>query len=130
MSFSKQLTAFVNGTNEKIDKTVKGATVTIATNIINETPVDTGAAKGNWQASVGQPKIGILDQQDPAGEKAIADAIKAIPDEAGSVVYLSNNLPYINRLEYGHSDQAPQGMVRVNTGKWSEIVAAEAAKNK
>ena len=130
MSFTKQLNALVSGTKEKIDKTVKGATVVLATNVITETPVDTGAARGNWQASVGQPATGAIDRADPSGQAAIASAAAVIPDEAGSVVYLSNNLPYIQRLEYGHSGQAPDGMVRVNTVNWPQIVETEAAKHK
>ena len=30
------------------------------------------------------------------------------------VFYLTNNLPYANKMEYGGSAQAPQGMVRIN----------------
>ena len=130
MSFAKQLNAFVSGTQEKIDKTVKGATVTLATNVITATPVDTGAARGNWQASVGRPKSDVLDRSDKSGMKAVAAITSTVPDEAGSVVYISNNLPYIRKLEYGHSAQAPQGMVRTNTGKWTQIVEQEAAKHK
>lgn len=130
MSFSKQLTAFVSGTKEKIDKTVKGATVVLATNVITETPVDEGTARGNWQTSVGQPKTDILDRLDPSGQQAMADAAAAIPDEAGQVVYLANNAKHIRKLEYGHSQQAPGGMVRVNAAKWPQIVESEAAKHK
>lgn len=128
MSFSKQLQAFVAGTQDKINKTVKGATVTLATNVISETPVDTGAAKGNWQASVGQPKTGILERS--GADTAVSEAIANIPDKAGDVVYLTNNLSYIKKLEYGHSKQAPQGMVRVNAAQWPRIVEQEAAKHK
>lgn len=128
MSFSKQLTAFVQGTKDKIDKTVKGSTVVLATNVITETPKDEGTAQGNWQASVDQPKTNILDRTDASA--AIAEVVANVPDEAGSVVYLSNNLPYILPLEYGHSQQAPAGMVRVNTANWPQIVEAEAAKHK
>lgn len=129
MSFSKQLQAFVSGTQDKIDKTVKGATVVLATNVITETPVDTGAARGNWQTSVGQPKTGIVERT--GADAAIAEVEATVPDQAGSVVYLSNNLPYINKLELGgHSQQAPNGMVRVNAAQWPKIVEHEAAKHK
>src|SRR5690625_2752597 len=99
MSFSAQLKAFVSGTNDKVNKTVKGATVTLAANIISATPVDTGAAKGNWQASVNTPKTGTVSRQDISGLQAIAEVLDTVPDTAGSVVYLVNNLPYINKLE-------------------------------
>lgn len=128
MSFSKQLTAFVNGSKDKIDRVVKDSTQVLFRNVITETPVDEGAARGNWQTSVGQPKTGTIDRI--GADAAIAEVNAAVPDEAGQVVYLSNDLPYIRKLEYGHSDQAPQGMVRLNAAKWPQIVQEQAAKNK
>lgn len=131
MSFSAQLNAFVQGSKDKIDKTVKGATVTLLTRVITETPVDEGGAKGNWQTSVGAPKSGVIDRLAPGGRAAIDEMNAAVPDEAGSVVFMSNNLPYIRKLEYeGHSKQSPAGMVRVNAVNWKDIVEAEAAKHK
>lgn len=32
----------------------------------------------------------------------------------GNIYWLSNNLPYIERLEYGYSKQTPAGMVRLS----------------
>src|SRR5690606_26492885 len=128
MSFSQQLTAFVSGSKDKIDRVVKDSTQVLFRNVITETPVDEGTARGNWQTSVGQPKTGTIDRV--GADAAIAEVNAAVPDEAGQVVYLSNDLPYIRKLEYGHSDQAPQGMVRLNAAKWPQIVQEQAAKNK
>lgn len=130
MSFAAQLTAFAKGTQDRIDKTVKGATTVLFTNVITATPVDQGTAKGNWQAGVGSPVTGVLDVQDPSGQATIAKAAEAIPEKAGNVVYLSNNLPYIKKLEYGHSQQAPAGMVRTSAVNWPQIVEHEAAKHR
>jgi len=41
--------------------------------------------------------------------------------KAGGVTYLSNNVPYIMPLEYGHSTQAPAGMARVAVDRWNKI---------
>jgi len=46
--------------------------------------------------------------------------------KAGQVIYLVNNLPYAIPLEYGHSSQAPGGMVRLTVQKWRPIVDAVA----
>lgn len=44
----------------------------------------------------------------------------AMPDELmGNKTYFYNNLPYIERLEFGHSTQAPKGMVRISLLGWS-----------
>jgi hypothetical protein len=39
----------------------------------------------------------------------------------GDLYYLTNNLPYIERLEYGWSKQAPGGMVRKNMQNFNRL---------
>lgn len=41
---------------------------------------------------------------------------------AGHTYYFVNNLPYARALEYGHSTQAPQGMVGLTILEFPEIV--------
>ena len=49
--------------------------------------------------------------------------VATVPELAGNVVYLTNNLPYAQRLEYeGWSKQAPAGMVRVNMARIADIM--------
>jgi hypothetical protein len=48
--------------------------------------------------------------------------------EAGSIFYLTNNLPYGERLEYGYSKQAPSGMVRITLAEYEKILRLEASK--
>ena len=42
--------------------------------------------------------------------------------KAGGIYYITNNVPYIMRLEYGSSKQAPAGMARITVAKWQRIV--------
>jgi len=101
-----QIVARVNG---HVDNKIRAATSEVFSNIIQMTPVDTGRARGNWQCTIGSPFVG----QDDSGNVMKAQSV--IPRHAGSVVYLTNNVPYIGRLEYdAHSRQAPNGMVRVS----------------
>lgn len=78
------------------------------------TPVDTGRARGNWLPSIGTPDDRqILDAVDKGGMNAINAATgKANELKFGDTFYISNNLPYIGKLEDGHSRQAPQGFVQ------------------
>ena len=46
--------------------------------------------------------------------------------KAGGVEYITNNLPYAERLEYGYSQQAPAGMVRVTAARFRELLARAA----
>jgi hypothetical protein len=45
-----------------------------------------------------------------------------------TVFYITNNVPYIDRLERGSSKQQPSGMVRVTVLEFRPIVAAVTGK--
>jgi hypothetical protein len=67
-----------------------------------------GMFRGNWQTTISAPAEGSIDRIDPQGTQAKAEVKAAVPEQAGSVVYLTNNLPYAQVLEFdGHSHQAP-----------------------
>lgn len=83
--------------------------------IVQQTPVDKGTAKGNWLVSVGYPNHSVTDKQDRGGSATIsAGQAKITPESVRKGVWITNNLPYINRLEYGHSQQQPTGWIRRN----------------
>jgi hypothetical protein len=83
------------------------------------TPVDTGWARANWVPSLGEPAI-----LEVAREPTEADvAARAADGERGrnsvlayrpgdGVVFVTNNVPYIGRLNDGHSPQQAPGFVQ------------------
>jgi hypothetical protein len=88
-----------------------------------------GRFRGNWQFSIDTPAEGALDQVDPSGNVTIAvlrAQVQALT--IGQTAYIVNNLPYAVPLEYGHSKQAPGGMVRVTLARFQQIVE-EAIRN-
>ena len=48
--------------------------------------------------------------------------------ESGFTFYMTNNLPYGERLEYGWSSKAPSGMVRITLAEYDMIIQQEAQK--
>ena len=78
------------------------------------TPVDTGWARNNWVASIGSPNSNILEGYDKSGDLAMQRASLISLSAPGKVWYLTNNVAYIQKLEYGYSQQAPSGMVRLS----------------
>lgn len=109
--------------NADIAKDIQARTIGVFSSIIKMTPVDTGRARGNWQCSLDVPITTQVDLLDPTGSQAISSVIATVRESA--VNYLSNNVPYIRRLEYeGHSKQAPDGMVRISLQRFGlgEIV--------
>lgn len=85
-----------------------------------KTPVDTGHARGNWNVAIGGPD----DTTSPASLEMDGPALpRQLPAiQAGDEVWLTNAVPYIEALEYGHSKQAPAGMVRVTAAELVPLV--------
>jgi hypothetical protein len=86
-------------------------------NIVLATPKDTGRAQGNWIASISNPSKTVKKIARKQNNTPIISRIKPY-----SKSYLSNNLPYIKRLNNGWSSQN-------NMINWVGFIAKEAAKN-
>ncbi|EKN5999729.1 MULTISPECIES: hypothetical protein [Yersinia] len=81
-----------------------------------------GRFKGNWQVTFDEMPTGETGRIDKSGNMTLAMGNVALEHFKVGVnaVYFSNIVPYARELEFGHSSQAPNGMVR--------IVARDAAK--
>lgn len=90
--------------------------------LVNGSPVDTGRFKGNWQVTANSPPLYAVNEYDRDGSETIARgkrAITALLRGGGAVksIHFSNMLIYANALEYGHSKQAPAGVVGIVEAK-------------
>jgi len=74
---------------DEADKVLRAVGLVANTRIAQRTPVDTGRARGGWQMEHTRPSSNV------------------------GRVTISNQVPYIIYLEYGSSQKAPQGMVRI-----------------
>jgi hypothetical protein len=122
-SFEDQIRAWQVKTERKLDEVPRKVVFEMFRRIVLKTPVDVGRARSNWQPSIGSPATGTIDAPDKSGNATIAKAkaILAVAN-AGDTIYLSNNLPYIRRLEEGYSQQAPAGMVALTVQEFAAIV--------
>ena len=115
--------------NDRMDLHVRRATVQIFQSVVMMTPVDTGRAKGNWIPSVGAKVTKPRDRLDKSGELTVGEIIATVPEKAGQVVWLCKNVPYIGKLEYGWSKQAPSppGIVRLAIANFRATFARDLA---
>lgn len=92
--------------------------------VILKTPVDTGRARGNWFVAIGSPSSAANGKADKPGQTTI-DAGSAVITglTEAQAVWITNNLPYIGRLENGYSQQAPAGMVAVTMAELEAFFA-------
>ena len=125
--FAEQVAAFNRKTEAKIDTAIRKIAIDVFSEVVMMSPVDTGRFRGNWQVAIGRVPQGTLELYDKAGTATISKVqAEALNLKAGQVIYLVNNLPYAIPLEYGHSSQAPAGMVRLTVQRWRPIVEAVA----
>lgn len=125
MTFAKQIHDWALKAEGLTEQQVKYVCLTLFKDIVLGTPVDTGRARGNWQASIGSAAGGEIAGTDKAGSRTIAKAQPDIEKAPGSVFYITNNLPYIYRLEFeGWSKQAPSGWVRYSVER-AKIIASK-----
>lgn len=109
----------------------------LGTEIILKTPVDTGRARNSWMFGLGSINTSVAseDNTDKAGATALSalkTALSSFSAESHPVVFFTNSLPYILRLEYGWSQrQAPNGMVRITIANFNNTVveAVKAVRN-
>lgn len=123
--FADQVSAFVQRTDAKIETAVRKIALDVFAEVIMMSPVDTGRFRGNWQVAIGSVPSGTVEIDDKAGTATLSRAqATALGLKAGQVIYLVNNLPYAAALEYGYSQQAPGGMIRLTVQRWKPIVEA------
>jgi len=94
---------------------------TVGKEVLKRSPVDTGKFKESWVAAIGAP---IQSQGTTgAGLLPVANILKL-----GQSIFWTTSLPYNFRLEFGWSNQAPFGMVRITVANWQMIVDREVIK--
>ena len=82
--------------------------------VVVQTPIDTSAARQNWRVGVGSVNALVDENEtDGSGQGAIRKGLATIQSGGGigKIVYISNSLRYIERLNNGWSMQAPANFV-------------------
>lgn len=124
--WSLDMTKYANGCLLKVKEVRRKFAFGLYAGIVKKTPVDTGRARANWNISVGKVDDSVTDEKKKTGTKYKEKDIKVDGDES---IFISNNIEYITKLEYGgypnppkngtgkteggFSKQAPNGMVGV-----------------
>ena len=124
--FEAELNRFGDECFANFDKLVRKALFDLWRMVSEGTPVDTGRARASW----------MLDTDWSAWQLPEGDYRDAIEANIGAVVSslpesdrycLVNNLEYIEALEEGHSQHAPNGFVALALAAFSDKLR-EAAK--
>ena len=141
-TFSMQLQNFADKTKAKADEVVGRVVVNVASRLDMRSPVGDasywkhkppkgyvgGRFRGNWQLGIETIPAGETGRIDPSGGETLGAIVSEIPTQAaGKRYFLTNNVPYAQRIEEGWSRQAPQGLVGLTVVEFRPLVAEAAA---
>ena len=123
--FAKRMTRISVQVENGVEQRVRDCADAVARSVIGGTPADTGRARSNWAVQMDEAYKGLFPARMPgfggstAEENAAAAVhaaeaeIKGYDIDKNQSIHITNNLPYIGRLNDGHSAQAPKEFVRI-----------------
>lgn len=144
--FIADINAFIATAKANQEELIRVAGIKILARLVDMSPVGNpdlwqgsapkgytgGRFRGNWQVSFDQPIDGEIDRIDKAGNatKEAGNLVLSQFRVGMKEIYFVNNVPYAYRLEFGHSSQAPNGMVRVTAESFQKFFSDAAQEVK
>ena len=145
----KDLEKQIKLAEEEANKQARAAMFHVSNNIINRTPVGNdvfwqskapkgysgGQLRGNWQTSVGKPITTIVNTKQSGVSGAASSSVTQGVGKfklGGQSLYLTNNLPYAERINNGWSVQPGVGTkwVEKEVNSFDSILEQLVNKNK
>jgi hypothetical protein len=142
--FAEAIRAFANKADERADQITRKISLDVGTALVLKSPVGDpkfwkrppppgyvgGRFRANWQYGQGGINRTTSQNIDKTGGPTIQRIVGSVGNRVlGQVHFITNSLPYANRLEEGWSwRQAPNGMVQVTILEFDPIVLAAAAE--
>lgn len=131
MSLTTDLQKIAARNKQKLLKVAQNSLMRVGGRIVVMSPVDNGRFINNWMSAYGSADTATSESLNKTGAESVGRLDAKLNGLAvGQVFYFTNSLPYAQRLEYGWSDKAPNGMVRLSVANWQTIVAQEVARVK
>lgn len=103
---------------EKIGELRRWVAIEIWSNVTSMSPVDTGRFRASWNIQDGSPDMSVV----PEGQHGPPSQPSGISTRPYQQTWVSNGLPYGERLEFGWSRQAPDGMVRITMAEIETVL--------
>lgn len=147
MSFALDIQKFIEKCGTNSDLVVRKTVLDIGRSLVEKTPVGNpdmwqnpdakppgyvgGHARSNWIYSTGTRVVQEIAGVDPSGEKTNERIAASVPVKAaGMVHFIQNSVPYIQRLEDGHSHQAPNGFIELTKIEFQNYIQKALAELK
>ena len=132
LSIRAQIEAIALRRMQDAEEIARVSIIRVANRIITDSPVDKGSFINHWNTSISTISYDQSRGENNGGAESISQLTETVESlNLGAKAYFNNPMPYGPRLEYdGWSEKAPNGMVRINTALWSDIVEEEIARRR
>lgn len=139
-NFTATVHEFVTKTPERLRAVFRESTQRVASKAANGVPVDTGFARASVRASL--ESMPLADMQAPPKPPGHVQGQVIYPYDGSEItltiahaelkdtIFIGWSANYAIYLEYGHSNKAPSGFVRIAAEQWPQIVAEVSAELK
>ena len=123
VAFRQKVRSFAREVTERPEAAARAIALQLLRSVVLLSPVDTGRFRGNWSVQFDanpQQPAGV----DPSGDATITRGEATLGEFKLGVmpsIFILNHLPYSSPLEYGHSKQAPEGMVRITVQEFQRL---------
>ena len=120
--FANRMEQRANRLPQAVSEVAASTAMVIVSDLAYSTPVDTSQALSSWIVSLDDPSVATVQggyftgsegsTQDESAQQTI-DAAQTVltQKKPGQPIFITNNQPYIKRLNSGYSKQAPAGFV-------------------
>ena len=123
-SFEKELQRELDEQKKEQKDTFRKLVFTTFTDVVKRSPVDKGYFRANNLIQSVTPNRATVDSTEGAGKLANDAKVKIDSTRVndGTTIFITNNLPYADRLENGYSKQAPTGIYKIAEARTRRIV--------
>lgn len=121
LDLAERMDKLADKVGEASSEHAKKVALTIVGDLAYHTPVDESTALSNWIVTLDSPSTAKIDAhflgdsgstQKASAQETIDRAKQVLATKKpGQRIFITNNLPYIRRLNDGYSAQAPAGFV-------------------
>lgn len=108
MSFDAQIKKFLKETEIELTKEARRFAGFVYAEAVARSPIDTGEYQASWRIAVNTPDLSVANGKALNTAQQIGKLKQVKP---GDTIFVSNNVPYALKLENGHSQQAPLGVL-------------------
>lgn len=112
--------------DRRVRQLMRMASIEFFRQVIIATPVDTGYARFGWFISTKTPSKYLPPPGDKFSVPGIEDHSQIEEFGINDKIYITNNVPYIGRLNDGYSKQAPARFVEMAATRVQNAVAQKA----